>query len=88
MASEHRRRQVRGSMRLPTGRWMSVAAYSGAYTPELAFMYARALALALVYEASSRADGTALDAAACEASKRRVRPPRKQNTFSKAYVII
>ncbi len=95
VASEHRHRQVRGSMRLPTGRWMKVAEYSGAYTPELACIYARGLALVLVYEASSRADcppagsqRTALDAAAREASKRRVRSPRKQNTFSKAHVII
>ena len=43
----HEHRQVRGTMKLPSGRWVSVAKFSGKYTAEQGTLYARSLADAL-----------------------------------------
>jgi len=43
----HQHERARGSVKLPEGRWIDVAGYTGRYTPVLGTLYARALAAAL-----------------------------------------
>ena len=45
--TSHEHRQIRGTMKMQDGRWISVATYSGKYTPEECTVYARCLAKAL-----------------------------------------
>ena len=47
VGTSHEHKQIRGTMKMPDGRWISVAAYSGKYTPEECTVYARCLAKAL-----------------------------------------
>ena len=51
----HQHRHVRGGVKLLSGRWTSLASFSGRYTPALAGMYARCLKVAL-HRARSRSD--------------------------------
>ena len=47
VASSHVHQHARGSVKLPEGRWLSLAAYSGRYSPELSTLYAACLKRAL-----------------------------------------
>ena len=47
VGATHDHLHLRGQVRLPSGRWMSLAEYSGRYTPEQAEVYARCLAEAM-----------------------------------------
>ena len=50
----HEHRHVRGGAKLPSGKWISVATYSGAYPKEVASVYARCVLRALAEQAIPR----------------------------------
>ena len=54
MPSTHTHQHARGSMKLPDGRWMSVAGYSGKYPEALAAVYGCCLANANVANKCTR----------------------------------